>query len=62
MRKELEVREGIKESPAFKHHPRRRSDQPKSESHCGVEFARVLEGLAADKFASRMIKKFIFAA
>lgn len=43
--------------PAYAHHPRARTDQLKSPSHCGVEFTR---GLRTEheqaKFARRMTK------
>ena len=41
---------------AYEHHPRLRSDQPQSPSHCGVEFIRALKSPnAQDKFARQMI-------
>jgi hypothetical protein len=40
--------------PAYKHRPNRSSDDLKSESHCGVEFLRVLDENARAKFARRL--------
>ena len=40
--------------PAYKHRPNRSSGDLKSESHCGVEFLRVLDEYARAKFARRL--------
>jgi hypothetical protein len=45
---------GAKRHPAYKHHPRRKSCELKSESHCGVEFVRVLNAFNRSKFARRL--------
>jgi hypothetical protein len=47
---------GANVEAAYEHHPRLSSDQPKSSSHCGVEFIRALKDRnSQDKFARQMI-------
>jgi hypothetical protein len=45
---------GAKRHPAYKHQPLRKSTDLISESHCGVEFVRVLNAFNRAKFARRL--------